>query len=31
MMVCSRIFGMKANGVKTEGLVPIADMFNHDH
>ena len=29
MMVCSRIFGIQVNGVKTDGFVPYADMLNH--
>jgi hypothetical protein len=28
-MVASRIFGITVNGVKTDGFVPFADMFNH--
>lgn len=29
MMVCSRIFGISINGVKTDGFVAYADMLNH--
>ena len=29
MMVCSRIFGIEIEGVKTDGFVPYADMLNH--
>ena len=29
MMVGSRIFGINMSGVKTEALVPFADMLNH--
>ena len=29
MMICSRIFGITINGIKTDALVPIADMLNH--
>ena len=29
MMVCSRIFGIDIEGVKTDGFVPYADMLNH--
>lgn len=29
MMVGSRIFGLLISGVKTEVLVPFADMLNH--
>ena len=29
MMVSSRIFGMKIEGKKTDGFVPMADMLNH--
>lgn len=29
MTVCSRIFGMEIDGVKTDGFVPLADMLNH--
>jgi len=29
MCVCSRIFGMQIDGVKTDGFVPLADMLNH--
>ncbi len=29
MVVCSRIFGVIINHVKTDALVPIADMLNH--
>ena len=29
MMVCSRIFGIETEGVKTDGFVPYADMLNH--
>lgn len=28
-MVSSRIFGLVISGVKTEVLVPFADMLNH--
>ena len=28
-MVCSRIFGIEIEGVKTDGFVPYADMLNH--
>lgn len=29
MMVCSRIFGITIEGVKTDGFVAYADMLNH--
>ena len=29
MMVCSRIFGIEIEGIKTDGFVPYADMLNH--
>ena len=29
MLVSSRIFGIMVHGVKTDALVPIADMLNH--
>jgi len=29
LVVITRIFGMVIDGVKTEGLVPMADMLNH--
>jgi histone-lysine N-methyltransferase SETD3 len=29
MMVCSRIFGIQVNGLKTDGFVAYADMLNH--
>jgi len=29
MMVCSRIFGIQIEGVKTDGFVAYADMLNH--
>jgi len=29
MMVCSRIFGIEIEGVKTDGFVAYADMLNH--
>ena len=29
MITCSRIFGITVNGVKTDGVVPYADMLNH--
>ena len=29
MMVCSRIFGISIDGVKTDGFVAYADMLNH--
>ena len=29
MIVSSRIFGITVHGVKTDALVPIADMLNH--
>jgi histone-lysine N-methyltransferase SETD3 len=30
-VVITRIFGMVINGLKTEGLVPLADLLNHKH
>lgn len=29
MIVCSRIFGIVMHDIKTDALVPIADMLNH--
>lgn len=29
MIIGSRIFGILVNGVKTDALVPLADMLNH--
>lgn len=29
MVVSSRIFGVSVHGVKTDALVPLADMLNH--
>lgn len=29
LVVITRIFGLVINGVKTDGLVPMADMLNH--
>lgn len=29
LVVITRIFGLKINGHKTDGLVPYADMLNH--
>ena len=29
LVVITRIFGLTINGVKTDGLVPMADMLNH--
>jgi histone-lysine N-methyltransferase SETD3 len=29
MTVCSRIFGITIHDVKTDALVPLADMLNH--
>lgn len=29
LVVITRIFGISVNGVKTDGLVPMADMLNH--
>lgn len=29
MMIGSRIFGINISGLKTEVLVPFADMLNH--
>ena len=29
MMISSRIFGIQIAGLKTDALVPIADMLNH--
>ena len=30
MLVCSRIFGIIIDGNKTDALVPLADMLNHN-
>ena len=29
VQVCSRIFGIEIEGIKTDGFVPYADMLNH--
>ena len=29
LVVITRVFGLTINGVKTDGLVPMADMLNH--
>ena len=29
MLVCSRVFGIVMNRVKTDAMVPLADMLNH--
>ena len=30
MLVCSRVFGVVMNRVKTDAMVPLADMLNHN-
>ena len=30
MLVCSRVFGIVMERVKTDAMVPLADMLNHN-